>query len=89
MKTTLSPGTIVKTIMNTEAYPRRAFDKEDFHDMLYSDKNVVIPEGDILTIINTSSPSFHRDDTWYMAIAPGQGAVWLIDAHNGIFYKPL
>ena len=89
MNDILSPGQMIKVLMPMEGYPHRAKDEVDFNDLLYGNVNSQFSPGDTLTIVDTSAPAFHKDDTWYMAVAPGGGVVWLIDAHSGVYYEPI
>jgi hypothetical protein len=43
--------------------------------------------GTILTILSSSLPTFHNDDTWYVALAPDGSTVWLIDRHKYFYYE--
>jgi len=71
-----------------EAYPHRAADNEDFNLLLYGPDNPSFPEGSTLTILSSSLPAFHNDDTWYLSLAPDGSTVWLIDCHNGVYFEP-
>ncbi len=83
----LSPGQLVRVIFPMEVYPRRAVDHDDFHDIIYGESNPHFEPGAVLTILSSSLPAFHDDDTWYLALVPDGSTAWLIDCHNGVYYE--